>query len=626
MNTNSSTTSISLKELTTHLASLAQLESDVFSSSPDQDFLDNLKLWRAGLFRIVVMGEIKQGKSSFINALLGVKNLVPVNSDVATSTIFKIRYGREKRYRVFFTRQSGKPEQIIDEKELHDYGTEDGNPDNCRQVDFIEVCVPSPLLGSGIVIVDTPGLGGLFKKHKEITYQYAQKADAVFFVTDSIGSPLGLQEIGFLKELRSITGNIYFVQTKADAADTQMRQARMKNNVDILMRQVGFKQDDIRYFTVDSHLKLEADEAKDCEDLADSGFPPLVSFVQNSLRKNQRQLIAGQAMLQALPKLERVRGELAAKKALLNAETEDQQKQMGQQLQKAQGDFKRWNTEEKPRLLSDLNKSIGSLRLDAMANIRKCQPGGEIQVEFENLINQAQDAEQLVEKLSDISSRLPEFVSKVTMETGRMIQERAEKDLSRIAEHGTLALSSELNHDQPSTLNRVALGRQIEQLQQGDSMFDNARTGLYGGIAGVTIASVVGGVIGSVIPVVGTIIGSGIGMAIAGYFGGSAACNLKRQQELRSNKQQASNGISQALSSAYSQAQASIERILQDIQHASSSAIQTWVSETQTSFERQIAELSERKNMTTQELMKKRSELTRWESGLQQIERNLPTV
>ena len=108
MNSNSSVSSVNLKELTTNLASLAQLESEVFASSPDQGFLDNLKLWRAGLFRIVVMGEIKQGKSSFINALLGVKDLVPVNSDVATSTIFKIRYGKEKRYRVFFTRQSGK--------------------------------------------------------------------------------------------------------------------------------------------------------------------------------------------------------------------------------------------------------------------------------------------------------------------------------------------------------------------------------------------------------------------------------------------------------------------------------------------------------------------------------------
>jgi len=62
---------------------------------------------------------------------------------------------------------------------------------------------------------------------------------------------------------------------------------------------------------------------------------------------------------------------------------------------------------------------------------------------------------------------------------------------------------------------------------------------------------------------------------------------------------------------------------LQDIQHAAGNAIQTWVSETQTGYERQIAELAERKNMSNQQLMKKRSELAGWESCLQQIERGL---
>src|SRR5438046_2704619 len=55
-----------------------------------------------GLFRLVVMGEIKKGKSSFINALLGEPELLPTASDVATSTVFKLLYGPEKRFKVFF--------------------------------------------------------------------------------------------------------------------------------------------------------------------------------------------------------------------------------------------------------------------------------------------------------------------------------------------------------------------------------------------------------------------------------------------------------------------------------------------------------------------------------------------
>ena len=48
-----------------------------------------------GIFRLVVMGEIKKGKSSFINALLGEPNLLPTASDVATSTVFKLIYRRK---------------------------------------------------------------------------------------------------------------------------------------------------------------------------------------------------------------------------------------------------------------------------------------------------------------------------------------------------------------------------------------------------------------------------------------------------------------------------------------------------------------------------------------------------
>jgi ribosome biogenesis GTPase A len=57
------------------------------SSKEKQDeliegFYTNIKQMQAGTYRLVVMGEIKKGKSSFINALLGEKKLLPTASDV----------------------------------------------------------------------------------------------------------------------------------------------------------------------------------------------------------------------------------------------------------------------------------------------------------------------------------------------------------------------------------------------------------------------------------------------------------------------------------------------------------------------------------------------------------------
>ena len=137
-----------------------------------------LERFQLGVFRLVVMGEIKKGKSSFINALLGEQGLLPTKTDVATSTVYKVLYGPEKKLKVFFqpdidTGRRREPLEIR-EAELNDYGTEDGNPQNRKRVDFIGIEMPNPLLKEGLVLVDTPGVGGLFKAHRDITWRYAR--------------------------------------------------------------------------------------------------------------------------------------------------------------------------------------------------------------------------------------------------------------------------------------------------------------------------------------------------------------------------------------------------------------------------------------------------------------------
>ena len=118
-----------------------------------------LAQFRVGLFRIVVVGEVKKGKSSFINALLGDPDLLPTSSDVATSTVYKLMYGTSKKIKVFTradTEDAAATQAPIEisEDQLKEYGTEDGNPNNKKNVDFIGIQVPHPLLKSGVAIID----------------------------------------------------------------------------------------------------------------------------------------------------------------------------------------------------------------------------------------------------------------------------------------------------------------------------------------------------------------------------------------------------------------------------------------------------------------------------------------
>ena len=61
---------------------------------------------------IMVCGEFKKGKSSFINALLN-ENLCPTDEHIATSTVSLIRYGNERKImRTYDTQDGIKTEEI----------------------------------------------------------------------------------------------------------------------------------------------------------------------------------------------------------------------------------------------------------------------------------------------------------------------------------------------------------------------------------------------------------------------------------------------------------------------------------------------------------------------------------
>src|SRR5205823_457385 len=140
---------VNLESIANLMSRIGLLEAKAFGRPRDEDYFASVTTVALGLFRLVVMGEIKKGKSSFINGLCGLPDLVPVHSDVATSTVFKLRYGTERRYTVYFQQREGEPQRRkteITADQVNDYGTERGNPDNSKGVDFIAVEAPSPAL------------------------------------------------------------------------------------------------------------------------------------------------------------------------------------------------------------------------------------------------------------------------------------------------------------------------------------------------------------------------------------------------------------------------------------------------------------------------------------------------
>lgn len=596
------------------------MEAALTGEPVPQELEKQFSLWGAGIFRLVVMGEIKKGKSSFINAMLGEENLVPVSSNVATSTIFKIRYGRERAYRVYFLPEIEKEPKSISEEELNRYGTEDGNPGNMEKVDFIEVTCPAPLLKSGIVIIDTPGLGGLFKAHKLITYQYVPRADAVFFVTDSVESPIGSLELEYLQDIRKITPHLYFVQTKCAAVDTEARLARKRHNLDILSRSLNLPAEDIPYFLLDSGLRFEAKNYKDMEDLKESGYPQLMAFIKNSLQSNQHRILASRAMLRMQPTLMRLQELVQDRRNLLSADTEEKREEQQKNLLLVQKEIEEWQTSQLPDIRRRLHEGLQAIRLDAMAMCNACRPSGEIHAQFEEIIHQSTDVDEVKKKTAEISEKLPDYVGEVVLATTKEVRNRVASLLEEVAQGAVnqeLALSErteQLELVVSQQTNTTSLKRLDSEIRP-QGFLATVRT--YN--AGFSTGAMIGADIGAIIPFIRPVLGARIGSIIGGLMGAFNSVSAQRDAELAAAKQRACGALAQAISSAYSNISSSLERVLSEVNNQTERMIDSYIRTRQGELTQQREEISKRAGMAKEEIDKRTKELQALEQELSRI-------
>lgn len=170
-------------------------------------------------YDVVVCGEVKKGKSSFINAIVG-QGVLPVNSDIATSQVFRLSNSTDgqEHFSLCFTDGT---ERTIQRNELAKYGSqveanENGTPEfDGKTLAYIKVEVSATFLPQGVSLVDTPGLGALYKSHEYITQTYINKAAAVVFVLD-YERPIAEQEMKFINKVLDVTPYVLFVITKSD--------------------------------------------------------------------------------------------------------------------------------------------------------------------------------------------------------------------------------------------------------------------------------------------------------------------------------------------------------------------------------------------------------------------------
>ena len=625
----------SLESIANLMTRVGLLETQIEDRKKDEEYFSNISPVALGLFRIVVMGEIKKGKSSFINALCGINGLVPVHDDVATSTIFKIHYGAERNYSVFFLPEANKTKVEIPTDQLNLYGTEDGNPDNEKKVDFIGVAAPSPVLNGGFVIVDTPGVGGLFKKHRQITFRYAPKADAVFFITDSTEAPIGADEISFLKELRGITPLIYFVQTKGADADVETRKRRMANNIAILTEKAGFPKEEIRYFVVDSKIKSEADAAQNLEDLQDSGFAPLMAYLNNTLKPARDRNIATVGVRRAWMKLAEIRAAVDQQRLVLDADTAEKQQGLTYEINATESKLAEWNNNTRPQLIKNFQIEAQSIQSDILSLLSdKLRPGGVISEAMGDILARTKDAqpEEIYLLAQPLADQARSQACELMLEISKQLDVRFVKLLENLAVNAGVSMSSSYltvtNGEREQTEIHFAEAQLRELVARGKEshLFERVRTGLYGGMAGVAIASIAGGIIGSVVPVIGTMIGSTFGMLIAGAWGGAQAGEIVRSKEASAARQSVHTYIEKDLSGIHAQVQAGFNKTFNAMRLKAEDAVAEMVKTSMGRMSTVRSNLKARMQSTSQEINQAKQKVVILQSHIDGFARELDAM
>ncbi|MEU7908853.1 dynamin family protein [Actinoplanes sp. NPDC049118] len=256
---------------------------------------------------IVVVGEFKQGKSSLVNALVGTK-VCPVNDDVATALPTYVRYGKEPSAQVLLDEVPPRRESVPVDR-VREFVLEQDAGGAVDGVTGVEVRLPRQLLSSGLVIVDTPGVGGLGSVHSAASLTAASMADALLFVTDA-AQELTRSELEFLRQAREVCSTAVCVLTKTDFYP-YWRKIRDLNAGHL--RGAG----ELPIIPVSSDLRLRAVAAGDKELNVESGFPDLVKFVSQRVSGGAASRAAAQAGASVVGICEQIESQFEAERAAL---------------------------------------------------------------------------------------------------------------------------------------------------------------------------------------------------------------------------------------------------------------------------------------------------------------------
>lgn len=165
---------------------------------------------------VVVVGEVKRGKSSVINAIAGARGLLPVDVDVCTSVPVQVLRSDENTEVIDLN--FGDYIERAPLSELREWTTMNGarvsDPDTPELPTGVTVRVAGDHVPRALFI-DTPGAGGLDREAIDIALERARGAGVLLMVCDAT-TPITAPEMDILARAAQAAGSVIVAVTKTD--------------------------------------------------------------------------------------------------------------------------------------------------------------------------------------------------------------------------------------------------------------------------------------------------------------------------------------------------------------------------------------------------------------------------